>query len=94
MQDDVYQVADDGWKAVSSMDEKKKTWDCDLFPKYLVINKFFQTEQAILKNWKQTEKNLKQQLPNSKKNMAGKKDYLLKQKMIRIKLLKPVLRNA
>ena len=54
MQDDVYQIADEGWKAIISMDEKKKTWTCDLLPKNLVINQFFQSEQEHLEKLKPT----------------------------------------
>lgn len=63
MQDDVYTICTDGWVAEMRTVEKKKKdndatpktakkleWDCDLIPKYLVINRYFaQQKQAIEK---------------------------------------------
>lgn len=53
MQDDCYQIAADGWKAELSIIKQTKTatvWDCDLVPKYLVIDRYFLAEkQAIEK---------------------------------------------
>lgn len=48
MQDDLYQIAEEGWKAVLSLDEKKKTWDCELLPKNLVIDKFFESDKNTI----------------------------------------------
>jgi type I restriction enzyme M protein len=56
MQDDVYQVAADGWKAESVRvvekdkkgNEKDKGWTCDLIPKSLVVARYFVTEQAAI----------------------------------------------
>jgi type I restriction enzyme M protein len=62
MQDDVYQIAEEGWKAVLSMDEKKKTWDCDLLPKYLVINKFFHSEKNNIEKLEADREAIKQQV--------------------------------
>jgi type I restriction enzyme M protein len=54
MQDDVYLIAADGWKAetyrVIEVDkkgkEKDKGWACDLIPKALIVAKYFAREQA------------------------------------------------
>jgi type I restriction enzyme M protein len=56
MQDDVYLVAADGWKAeptrVFEKDkkgkEKDKGWTCDLIPKTLIVARFFAKEQAAI----------------------------------------------
>ncbi len=76
MQDDVYQIADDGWKAVISMDEKKKTWSCDLLPKYLVTNKFFQSEQAKIEKPEADRENLKQQIGELEEEHGGEEGLL------------------
>jgi len=58
MQDDCYIISVDGWKAETErilVENKKKVkvdkgWTCDLVPKNLVINRYFQAEkQAITK---------------------------------------------
>ncbi|MFY0600706.1 MAG: type I restriction-modification system subunit M [Cyclobacteriaceae bacterium] len=56
MQDDAYIISYDGWKAetyrieVENKQKKKvdKGWDCDLIPKELVINRYFQKEKEAL----------------------------------------------
>lgn len=51
MQDDMYLIAVDGWKAELVLIEGKKgETECDLVPKYLVINRYFSRDkQAIEK---------------------------------------------
>jgi type I restriction enzyme M protein len=56
MQDDVYIVAADGWKAETARvietdkkgKEKDKGWTCDLIPKALIVARYFATEQAAI----------------------------------------------
>jgi len=56
MQDDVYLIAADGWKAeptrIIEKDkkgrEKDKGWTCDLVPKSLIVARFFADEQAAI----------------------------------------------
>ena len=63
MQDDCYIISTDGWKAetyrilVENKAKKMvdKGWTCDLVPKELVINRYFQTEKQAITNLK-TEK--------------------------------------
>jgi type I restriction enzyme M protein len=76
MQDDVYQIADDGWKVVLALDEKKKTWDCDLLPKYLVINKFFRAEQKHIEKLEAVRESIKQQLTELEEEHAGEEGLL------------------
>lgn len=45
MQDDVYIIANDGWKADLYYDTEKKEYVCDLVPKGLVINRYFLKEK-------------------------------------------------
>ncbi len=47
MQDDVYQIAADGWKAevIVSTKGKKTTWECDLVPKPFVVARYLKAEQ-------------------------------------------------
>ncbi len=49
MQDDMYLIAVDGWKAeLAPVEGKKGETECDLVPKYLVINRYFATEKKEL----------------------------------------------
>ena len=56
MQDDVYLISTDGWKAETSRvierdkkgREKDKGWTCDLVPKPLIVAHYFAKEQAAL----------------------------------------------
>ena len=56
MQDDVYLIAADGWKAETSRiiekdkkgKEKDKGWTCDLIPKPLIVARYYAKEQAAL----------------------------------------------
>ena len=49
MQDDVYLIAADGWKAeLSLVSGKKNEWDSDLVPKQLVIDRYFAKEQDAI----------------------------------------------
>lgn len=49
MQDDVYIIASNGWKAditiLRNKKEKETGWSCDLIPKNIVINKYLSNEQ-------------------------------------------------
>jgi type I restriction enzyme M protein len=56
MQDDVYQITADGWKAQTNRiiekdkkgKEKDKGWTCDLIPKALIVARYFAEEQAAI----------------------------------------------
>ena len=56
MQDDVYLIAAEGWKAETSRiverdkkgKERDKGWTCDLIPKPLIVERYFAAEQAAI----------------------------------------------
>src|SRR5205823_10694952 len=56
MQDDVYAIAVDGWKAETARvivrdkkgKEKDKGWTCDLVPKDLIVARYFDAEQKAI----------------------------------------------
>jgi len=58
MQDDVYQIAADGWKGEKSRvidkdqkgKEKDKGWTCDLIPKPRIVARYFAEEQSEIDN--------------------------------------------
>lgn len=62
MQDDCYLIAADGWKATTyriievkknkdgkTIKETDKGWTCDLVPKSLIVNRYFQAQQAAIR---------------------------------------------
>lgn len=49
MQDDMYLIAVDGWKAeLAAVEGKKGGVECDLVPKYLVVNHYFASEKQVI----------------------------------------------
>ncbi len=71
MQDDVYQIAEEGWKAVLSMDEKRKIWDCDLLPKRLVIHMNFRIESDIIEKLEADREAIRQQITELEEEHGG-----------------------
>jgi type I restriction enzyme M protein len=71
MQDDLYKISEEGWKAELSLDEKKKTWDCDLLPKQLVIDKFFLPEKNNIEKLEVDREALKQQITELEEEHGG-----------------------
>lgn len=76
MQDDLYIIATDGWKAELTMDEKKKTWDCDLLPKHLVIDKFFPEEKSKVERLEADREAVKQQIVEIEEEQGGEEGLL------------------
>jgi type I restriction enzyme M protein len=76
MQDDIYQIADNGWKVEISIDEKKKTWDCELIPKYLVIEKYFASEKKSIEKLEEQRDVISQQLIELEEEHGGEEGLL------------------
>lgn len=76
MQDDSYILATGGWKAELTMDEKKKTWDCDLLPKCLVIDKFFAKEKLDIVQFEEDRESVEQQLVELEEEHGGEEGLL------------------
>lgn len=65
MQDDMYLIAVDGWKAELSVVKQTKretVYDCDLIPKKLLIQRFFVNEQKEIDDLEQKNVELLEQL--------------------------------
>lgn len=61
MQDDVYLISADGWKAETSRileKNKDKGWTCDLVPKSLVVARYFKKEQQAINDLEAEIENL------------------------------------
>lgn len=78
MQDDVYIVISGGWKAeisdIKNKKGKKIGWTCELIPKNIVINKFFQKEKESLEKLTEEAENLVQQMATLEEEDSGEED--------------------
>jgi len=83
MQDDCYIIAGDGWKAetyriiVENKQKKKvdKGWTCDLIPKELVVNRYFQTEKQALEDLEAEKERISAQLTELEEEHSGEEGY-------------------
>jgi type I restriction system adenine methylase HsdM len=79
MQDDVYLIAADGWKAepyrILVEDKKGKTkdkgWTCDLVPKALVVARYFAKEQAAIEAQQAELESITAQLTELEEEQGG-----------------------
>ena len=88
MQDDLYQIAEEGWKAELSLDEKKKTCDCDLLPKQLVIDKYFLSEKNAIERLEADREAINQQLIELEEEHGGEDSLLADAKNDKDKITK------
>jgi len=84
MQDDLYIVALEGWKAepyrILVKDKKKdkevdKGWTCDLLPPALIIDAYFGKEKAALEQMESEKENLNAQLVEMEETHGGEEGY-------------------
>ncbi|MEP2774433.1 MAG: N-6 DNA methylase [Luteolibacter sp.] len=79
MQDDVYLIAADGWKAepyrILVEDKKGKTkdkgWTCDLVPKALIVARYFAKEQAAIETQQAEQESIAAQLTELEEEHGG-----------------------
>lgn len=77
MQDDVYLIAADGWKAeLSPVRGKKDEWDSDLVPKQLVINRYFAAEQEAIKQLETDRDAITRQMEEIEEEHSGEEGLL------------------
>ena len=93
IQDDLYQIAEDGWKAELSLDEKKKTWDCNLLPKQLVIDKYFLSEKNAIENLEVDREAINQQITELEEEHGGEEGLLADAKNDKDKITKAIVQK-
>jgi type I restriction enzyme M protein len=80
MQDDLYQIAEDGWVATPYriIEKNKKTgketdkgWTCDLIPPSLMINQYFKTDKEALEALEAERENIIAQLTELEEEHSG-----------------------
>lgn len=77
MQDDVYLIAGDGWKAeLSQVNEKKAEWDSELVPKRYVINRYFTAEQKEIEQLEAERDDVSRQIEEMGEEHSGEDGLL------------------
>jgi len=82
-QDDCYIISSDGWKAetyriiVENKAKKKvdKGWTCDLVPKDLVINHYFQTEKQAIEKLEAEKESIISELTELEEEYSGEEGF-------------------
>ena len=83
MQDDCYLIAVDGWKAEpyritiksKAGKETDKGWECELVPKALVIDRYFNTEKKALEQLEADKEAIAAQLTELEEEHSGEDGY-------------------
>ena len=83
MQDDCYIISADGWKAetyrilVENKQKKMvdKGWTCDLIPKDLVTNRYFQTEKQAIQELHAAKESIAARLEEMEEEHSGEDGY-------------------
>ena len=74
MQDDIYIISADGWKAeliALKQTKKETTWGCDLIPKSQVINRFFKTEKDAIEKLEAEKESISAQITELEEEHGG-----------------------
>ena len=76
MQDDMYLIAVDGWKAeLTPVEGKKGEMDCDLVQKYLVINRYFASEKKAIEELQIKFDNASREIEELVEENSGEEGY-------------------
>ena len=76
MQDDMYLIAVDGWKAeLAAVEGKKGEIECDLVPKYLVINRYFASEKQVIEELQTKLDNASREIEELIEEHSGEDGY-------------------
>ena len=83
MQDDIYIISSDGWKAETyriQVENKQKKmvdkgWTCDLIPKELVLNRFFSKEKELIENLESEKESICAELTEMEEEQGGEEGY-------------------
>jgi len=76
MQDDMYLIVVDGWKAeLAAIEGKKGEMECDLVPKYLVINRYFAGERQTIEELQAKLDKASQEIEELVEDNSGEEGY-------------------
>ena len=97
MQDDFYQISDDGWKAEPVWEtgnngkKKKPVWSCDLLPGEYVVRRFFAAEAAALEALCGELESARQELESLEEENSGEDGIFFELEKIAQKPVKALL---
>jgi type I restriction enzyme M protein len=78
MQDDMYLIAVDGWKAeLVEVEGKKGETECDLVPKYLLINRYFVSEKQAIEELQTKLDNASREIEELIEENSGEEGYFM-----------------
>jgi type I restriction enzyme M protein len=76
MQDDMYLIAVEGWKAeLAAVEGKKGETECDLVPKYLVINRYFANDKQAIEELQAKLDNTNREIEELIEENSGEEGY-------------------
>ena len=75
MQDDVYLIVADGWKAGNEVEKSKKEFEGKLIPKQLLINRYFREEQSRIEMLEAKRDGLEAKLEELEEEHGGEEGY-------------------
>jgi type I restriction enzyme M protein len=76
MQDDMYMIATGSWVAeLSLVKDKKNELECDLVPKYLVINRFYADERSVIEDLQSKLESTEQEIQELVEEHSGEEGY-------------------
>lgn len=93
MQDDVFQIGSEGWKAEFMYDEKKKEYECDLLPKQFVINRYFVKEKEEIENLESEREAIASQMEEMVEEQSGEDGLLEEVKTDKGKVTKALIQR-
>lgn len=76
IQDDMYLIAVDGWKVeLMAVEGKKGEMECDLVPKYLVINRYFESDKQAIEELQAKLDNASRKIEELIEENSGEEGY-------------------
>jgi type I restriction enzyme M protein len=77
MQDDVYMISADGWKAeLSRVNQKKDEWDSELVPKQLMIKRYFAAEQKAIEQLEADRDGISRRIEEMEEEHSGEEGLM------------------
>jgi len=82
MKDDIYMLIENGWEAKPRREKNKKGkevdkgWTCDILPKEIVINEFFEKEKKEIEELEAKKEELERQMEELKEEYSGEEGIL------------------
>ncbi|MCE7856331.1 MAG: type I restriction endonuclease, partial [Ignavibacteria bacterium CHB3] len=93
MQDDVYIIANDDWKADFYYDTEKKEYVCDLVPKELMIDRYFLKEKEMIEQLEIDRDNVSAQMEEMAEEHSGEDGLLEEVKTDSGKITKTLIKK-